>query len=128
MKAVFVEATGFTAWVTKHLPDEQYAALQQELMDNPDSGDVMPGCGGLRKLRTADPRRGKGKRGGVRVIYLYVPEAKWFFMLDAYDKDEQDDLTAAEKKLLAGLVHELKQQSKVATESGRRVRHGRKKR
>jgi hypothetical protein len=125
MKAVFVEATGFTAWVTAHLPDEQYADLQQELMDNPDRGDVMPGCGGLRKIRTADPRRGKGKRGGARVIYLYVPEAKWFFMLDAYDKDEQDDLTAAEKKVLSGLARELKQQAKAAAEHPRRARQRR---
>jgi hypothetical protein len=125
MKAVFVEATGFTEWVTKHLPDEQYAAMQQELMDNPDRGDVMPGCGGLRKVRTADPMRGKGKRGGARVIYLYVPEAKWFFMLDAYGKDKQDDLTVAEKKLLSGLVRELKQQATAATERSRRVRQGR---
>lgn len=125
MKAVFVEATGFTDWVTRHLPDEQYAALQQELMDNPDRGDVMPGCGGLRKIRTANPMRGKGKRGGARVIYLYVPEAKWFFMLDAYGKDEQDDLTAVEKKVLSALVRELKQQAKAATEGTRRVRPGR---
>jgi hypothetical protein len=95
------------------------------LMDNPDRGDVMPGCGGLRKIRTADPRRGKGKRGGARVIYLYVPEAKWFFMLDAYDKDEQDDLTAAEKKVLSGLARELKQQAKAAAEHPRRARQRR---
>jgi hypothetical protein len=59
------------------------------------------------------------------VIYLYAPEAKWFFMLDAYGKDEQDDLTAAEKKVLSGLARELKQQAKTAAESSRRVRQGR---
>jgi hypothetical protein len=45
--------------------------LQLELMDNPTAGDVMEGTGGLRKLRQADPRRGKGKRGGLRVIYYW---------------------------------------------------------
>ncbi len=111
MKAVFVESSEFTEWVAEFLPDDAYAALQQELIDQPDKGDVMPGCGGLRKVRTADPKRGRGKRGGARVISLYVPEAKWFFMLDIYGKDEQDDLSPAQKKTLAQLVDELKQQA-----------------
>ena len=84
MKAVFVESSEFTEWVAEFLPDETYARTQQELMDNPDRGSVMPGCGGLRKLRTADPGRGKGKRSGTRIIYLYVPEVKRFFLLDIY--------------------------------------------
>ena len=114
MKAVFVESSEFTEWVAKFLPDDAYATLQQELMDQPDKGDVMPGCGGLRKVRTADPKRGQGKRGGARVIYLYVPEAKWFFMLDIYGKDEKDDLSPAQKKTLAQLVDELKRQALAA--------------
>ena len=71
----------------------------------------MLGCGGLRKFRTADPKRGQGKRGGARVIYLYVPEAKSFFMLDIYGKDEKDDLSSTEKKVLSQLVDELKRQA-----------------
>lgn len=112
MKAVFIESSEFTEWVVEFLPDDAYAALQQELMDQPDKGDVMPGCGGLRKVRTADPKRGQGKRGGARVIYLYVAEAKRFFMLDIYGKGEKDDLSPAEKKLLAQLVDELKRQAR----------------
>ena len=65
-------------------------------------------------MRIADPKRGKGKRGGARVIYLYVPEAKWFFLLDIYGKDEKDDLTANEKKALREIVTELKQQARDA--------------
>ena len=114
MKAIFVESTGFTDWVSDFLPDEAYAKLQQELMDNPNKGSVMPGCGGLRKVRTADPKRGKGKRGGARVIYLHVPEAKWFFMLDIYDKDEQEKLSADEKKALSKLAVECAKQAKAA--------------
>lgn len=114
MKAVFIESTEFTKWVASDLPDETYAELQEELMDNPEKGAVMPGCGGLRKVRVADPKRGKGKRGGARVIYLYVPEAKWFFMLDIYGKDEKDDLSAGEKKSLLKLTNELKRQAKAA--------------
>ena len=108
MKAVFVESSAFTQWVTENLPDQLYAALQQELMQNPEKGAPMPGCGGLRKIRILDPQRGKRKRGGARVIYLYVSEAKRFFMLDIYGKDEKDDLTASEKKVLSKLVTELK--------------------
>ncbi len=114
MKAVFIESTEFTKWVAEFLSDDAYAALQQELMDQPEKGDVMPGCGGLRKVRIAAPQRGKGKRGGSRVIYLHVPEAKWFFLLDIYGKDEQDDLSATEKKFLAQLVDELKHQARAA--------------
>lgn len=114
MKAVFIESSEFMEWVAEFLPDDAYSALQQELMDQPDKGDVMPGCGGLRKVRTADPKRGKGKRGGARVIYLYVPESKWFHMLDIYGKDEKDDLSSAEKKVLAQLVDELKRQALAA--------------
>ncbi len=108
MKAVFVETTEFTEWISKHLTDDVYCQLQQELMDNPEKGNVIPTCGGLRKVRIANPKRNKGKRGGARVIYLYVPKAKWFFMLDIYGKDEQDDLTPSEKKELSNLVVELK--------------------
>lgn len=121
MKAVFVESTEFTSWVTVHLPDDEYFRLQQALMDQPDKGTVMPGCGGLRKIRTSDPARGKGKRGGARVIYLYVPEARWFFLLDVYGKDEKDDLSAAEKRALSQLTRELKHQAKAAV-SGRERR------
>ena len=90
------------------MPGEAYAELQKELIANPQKGDVMPGCGGLRKVRIADPRRQKGKRGGARVIYLYIPEANQFLMLDIYGKNEKDDLTPAEKKDLRELAREYK--------------------
>lgn len=111
MKAVFIESSDFTEWVSELLSDDTYSGLQQELMDQPNKGDVMLGCGGLRKVRTADPKRGQEKRGGARVVYLYVPQAKWFYMLDIYGKHEKDDLSSAEKKVLAQLVDELKRQA-----------------
>ena len=77
MKAVFIETLGFTDWLQEFLPDDVYADLQQELMSDPEKGDVIRGCGGLRKVRVADPSRGKGKRGGARIIYFFVPEANW---------------------------------------------------
>lgn len=112
MKAVFVESTEFTEWVSEFLPDEVYAQLQQELMDNPQKGTLIPGCGGLRKIRSADPKRGKGKRGGARVIYLYVADVKKFFLLDIYDKNEKINLSTSEKSELKSLAVTLKQQLK----------------
>ena len=64
----------------------------------------MPGCGGLRKIRWPDPRRAKGKRGGLRLIYLHVPEAATILLLDVYDKDETADLSPAERKELSALA------------------------
>lgn len=98
MKALFVETESFTEWVRHRMSDDALAELQQELMRNHDAGDVMPGCGGLRKIRVPDPQRGKGKRGGIRVIYLYLPDVRRFFFIAAYGKNEKEDLTPQEKR------------------------------
>ena len=105
---MFVETTEFSKWYPRFLPGGAYSELQKELVVNPQKGDVMPGCGGLRKLRIADPKRQKGKRGGARVIYLYIPEASQFLMLDVYSKGQKDDLSPAEKKDLRELAREYK--------------------
>jgi len=80
------------------------------LNDDPDAGDVMPGCGGLRKLRIADSRRGKGKRGGIRVIYLHIPEAKVVFLMDIFNKGEQEDLSTEDRKTLKLLAAHFAQE------------------
>ena len=108
MKATFVEVSGFSEDREDCLSDVLYAQLQQRLMVNPEEGDVMPGCGGLRKIRIGDAGRGKGKRGGARVIYLHVPEARRFYMIDVYGKDEQVDLSPADKKLLRQIALTVK--------------------
>ena len=94
----FIETSGFTRWVVESWPDDALADLQRDLLNHPESAEVIPGCGGLRKLRVVDPKRRKGKRGGARVIYLHVPEAKVVFFMHAYDKGEIDDLTADQKE------------------------------
>ncbi len=81
--------------------DASYSALQQALLKDPAAGAVIPGSGGLRKIRWPDPRRGKGKRGGLRVIYLHVSEAQIILFVRVYDKDDTNDLTADERKALA---------------------------
>jgi hypothetical protein len=108
MKKVFVESRAFTEWVKSYLTDLGLAAMQRELLADPEKGAVIPGCAGLRKLRIADPRRGKGKRGGARVIYLHVAEADIIFLMDVYGKDEREELTADQKKILKGLAEEAK--------------------
>lgn len=116
MKAEFLESAEFTEWIGDHLPDDEYSRLQHELMENPTKGVVIPGCNGLRKVRTSDPQRGRGKRGGARVIYLFVPEAKWFYMIDVYGKDEKDDLSADEKKGLSNLADAFRREAIAAVE------------
>jgi hypothetical protein len=66
----FIEAPLFTKMLPDYLGDDEYRELQLYLTVQPEAGELMPGTGGLRKLRWADQRRGKGKRGGLRVIYL----------------------------------------------------------
>ena len=79
-----------------YMDDAAYRSLQLTLMENPVAGPVIEGTGGLRKLRHADPRRGKGKRGGLRVIYYWWSGGSQFWLFTVYDKDEADDLTAAQ--------------------------------
>jgi hypothetical protein len=112
MKAVFIESFEFTEWVTEYLTDEGLAVLQRDLISDPDSGDVMPGCGGLRKLRIADPRRGKGKRGGIRVIYLHVPEANVIYLITVYNKNQKDNLSGDERRLYRQFADLLKQRAR----------------
>jgi putative transcriptional regulator len=67
----FIEAPAFTRYLPSYLNDDGYKELQTKLGANPELGDLMPGTGGFRKLRWPDARRGKGRRGGLRVIYYY---------------------------------------------------------
>jgi hypothetical protein len=116
----FFEAPPFTRFVQDYLSDEEYRALQRILAQNPEMGDVMPGTGGFRKLRWADPHRGKGRRGGLRIIYYHFSSDHQIWLMTLYGKDEADDLTAAEKKALrSAIAAELK-----AREVQRRRRPG----
>jgi hypothetical protein len=94
------------------LSDEVLADLQRVLQSDPDSGSVMPGCGGLRKIRVADPKRGKGKRGGIRVIYLHIVEFDQIHLVAIYGKNQKDDLSAADRNSYRLLVRILKDQAR----------------
>lgn len=108
MQASFVELPAFARHRAAYLSDEGFRALQNELMAHPEKGDLIEGTGGLRKLRRPDPKRGKGKRGGLRVIYFWWVAGQQFWLFTLYDKDEMTDLSAEEKEWLrARLKREL---------------------
>lgn len=111
MRLTFVETTTFSVQWHRRLDDAALRALQNALLENPAQGDPIPGCGILRKLRFADPSRSKGKRGGVRVIYVHTPEASQIDLITVYGKDEADDLSADQIRLLCGLARELRKQA-----------------
>ncbi len=94
VKAVFVELPAFERHRSKYLDDIAFAELQGLLLKDPEAGDVIQGTGGLRKLRFADRRRGKGKRGGLRIVYYWWSAGMQFWLFTMYDKDEMSDLTA----------------------------------
>ena len=104
MKALFVELPAFARFRADYLDDDGFRGLQRSMLMNPEAGDVIEGTGGLRKLRYGDPRRGKGKRGGLRVIYYWWDGGRQFWLFTLYDKNEMGNLSADEKKALKRML------------------------
>src|SRR5882724_11557098 len=115
----FIEAPAFTRYLPDYLGDEDYRKLQVTVAANPDLGDLMPGTGGFRKIRWADIRRGKGRRGGLRIIYYYFKTDQQIWFMTLYDKNEATDMSATEKKALKSV---LETELKVRTAKLRKVR------
>lgn len=88
----FVETPLFTKLVTQYMSDEEYAKLQATLRDDPEAGDVIPGSGGVRKLRWA--MSGRGKRGGLRVIYYLRLKQGLIWMLTLYPKNVAETISS----------------------------------
>ena len=86
----FIETRLFTRLVVTYLNDDEYRALQVELSRNPDAGPVIPGSGGVRKIRWA--AQGRGKRGGYRIIYYVKRRHGVIWLLTIYPKNVIDDL------------------------------------
>jgi len=101
---VIVETTIFTRQVQSLLDDEDYRRLQTILVVRPDAGDLIPGSGGLRKMRWGVQDR--GKRSGVRIIYYWAVRQDRILMLLIYAKSEQDDLSAAQLKVLRRMIED----------------------
>ena len=96
----FVEAPTFTRFRDNYLDDDGLAEMQGYLAANPEAGELVPGAGGIRKLRWKDRRRGKGRRGGLRVIYYCFLSQEEIWLLTLYGKDEVTDLSKDEKDRL----------------------------
>jgi hypothetical protein len=96
----------FKAEATELIGTEGIEALAGFLAEHPDAGDVIPGSGGARKLRWA--AKGKGKRSGARIIYVYVVIAPRVYLIRCYAKNVKTDLTADEKKDLRQIAANLK--------------------
>lgn len=96
----FFEAPAFTRFRENYFHDEELAQLQLYLAAHPEAGDLVPGGGGIRKLRCKDPRRSKGKRGGLRIIYYYFLTDQEIWLLTVFDKNEMADLSRDEKDIL----------------------------
>jgi hypothetical protein len=94
------DTPAFSRYRDDYLDDEGIRELQQSRIVNPEAGDLIPGAGGIRKLRWRDSRRGKGRRGGLRVIYYCFLSDEEIWLLTLYDKDEASDLTKEEKDQL----------------------------
>ena len=100
----FVETPIFTEGLLETLTDDEYHSMQMALMLRPTMGAVIRGGGGLRKLRWRTG--GRGKRGGVRVIYYWAAADSTIYLLLIYRKVDQDDLTPRQLKMLRRLVRE----------------------
>jgi hypothetical protein len=102
----FVEAPAFSRYREDYLDDDRFAELQGSIAANPEVGDLIPGAGGIRKMRWKDSRRGKGKRGGLRVIYYCFLSDEEIWLLTLYDKDEASDLTKSQREQLRRILEE----------------------
>ena len=104
----FVETGIFTRLLGDVVSDEDYAEFQRELSRHPDQGDLLAGCGGVRKVRLA--ARGKGKSGGARVIYLYLRHREHIYLLYLFTKGDADNLSADGKKTMRGLAQQIRRE------------------
>lgn len=112
----FFEAPAFTRHLGAYLDDAGLLALQLFLIDHPEAGKIMPGTGGFRKLRWADETRGKGKRGGLRIIYFFLHEEHQVWLFTLYGKGDAADLTPDQKAHLRTAID--------AERKARRTRRG----
>lgn len=105
----FISLASFDQMAEGLLDDHDLRVIQQILMEKPDAGVVIGGTSGLRKLRIS--LAGRGKRGGARLIYLYVEIRSVIYFVAVFSKAEQDDLTIADYRVLGDLARSLKREA-----------------
>lgn len=115
MKRLLIQLHGFSCELDRLIENrklliEDFEDFEKELMNDTQMGEVIPGLHGLRKARVKSPT--KGKRGGFRVDYLDIPEAEKLIFLVLYAKNEKDDLSSEEKKMIAKKVLQIKEEAK----------------
>lgn len=99
---LFIESRIFTQQLPNYLTDDSYAEMQAFLCRQPDFGDLIRGAGGLRKLRWR--ASGRGKRGGLRVIYYWRVNPERIYCLTLFAKNEMEDLSVSDTRILRDLV------------------------
>lgn len=112
MVRVFKETPTFTKKIESIGDDSLLKDIQDTILQNPHVGATVAGTGGLRKFRVGDPLRGKGKRGGLRVIFLDLADKEITYLVLIYGKDEADDLSAEQKKSLKKIVEAIRGESR----------------
>lgn len=110
MKLTFIELPLFTSLITQVTDDAFLSRLQNDLLKNPEKGDLIPRLQGLRKVRMAI--HGKGRQGGARVIYLNLPQHHAIVFLYAYTKAKSENLTPDQERRLRAAVETIKQEFK----------------
>jgi hypothetical protein len=108
MKRVFVQTSVFSKNLDSTESLYLLNTIEEEILDNPEAGKIIAGLGGVRKLRIKDVSRGKGKRSGLRVLYLDLPHREVTYLIYMYGKDEAEDITKNEKKQILTLVNIIK--------------------
>lgn len=98
------------AWCELGLTDLDLTILQNRLLANPQCGDVIPGAGGLRKIRISLP--GRGKRGGGRVLYVDFVIIETIFLLDVYSKNESENITESDKREYRNLIKAIENEAR----------------
>lgn len=111
MNMVFAQTAVFIGdWRALRFGDEELRGLELSLMQNPEAGRIIANAGGVRKIRFAP--EGRGKSGSTRVVYLFLPAYRKLYLLLAFGKDEQANLSAADKKFCREMVAKIKQSLK----------------
>ncbi|MCG7411563.1 type II toxin-antitoxin system RelE/ParE family toxin [Moraxella nonliquefaciens] len=105
----FIETSIFTKAIKELFDDDEYRKIQNELLNDPQKGDLIQGTGGLRKIRFG---RNSGKSSGVRILYYYTDKFGRIYLFAVYPKSVKDNITNAEKAVFKTLITILKQELK----------------